>query len=176
MGGGSGGGSGGSGGSGGRPGLSGTFDLTWSAGGQAFTVRGTSFWLPVHDTGADETNYDGHGAVTIGPTSYMEAGGVTCTLAEPAAHAYDENYFFKVRHLTSGPVQRWAFLDRWNYTCTSSGGSQTVPVIINFRIAQGVGCTQPTDVPATAAPTMSGSFTMNCLPPYTGTATWSFTP
>lgn len=170
-GGGGGGGAGGGGtGGGGAAELKGTFTLSWSDGATTFTVQGTSFVLPVHDTGLDETNYDGHGAVTISPDVFM-AGGVTCTIAEPAAHLFDENYFFKVRH-GAIPSQRWAYLDQWNYTC----GGATMPVIINFRTASGFGCGTPVDVPTTSAPTMSGSFTMNCLPPYTGTATWSFAP
>jgi hypothetical protein len=179
CGGGGGGGQGGGGGTGGGGGgpapLSGTFDLSWTQGARTWTLEGRGFTLPVHDTGIDETNYDATGTVTISPTSYTE-GAMTCTLVGSASRAFSESYFFKVRYLTGGPAQRWGYLDQWDYTCTSSGGSQVIPVIVNFRTAQGTACSTPTDVPAASAPTMSGSFTMDCLPPYVGVATWSFSP
>jgi len=82
-----------------------------------------------------------------------------------------------VRYLQAGPAQRWGYVDQWDYTCTSAGGSQVFPLIVNFKTAQGTACGQPVDVPAASAPTMSGTFTMDCAAPaWTATATWPFAP
>jgi hypothetical protein len=173
---GSGGGAGSGGGSSLGSALHGTFDLTWTQAGQSWTVQGRGLTLPVHDRGIDETNYDAAGTVTIAPASFEQGGG-TCTLTEPETRALNEDYFFKVRNLTAGPAQRWGFADSWRYQCVSAGGTWQTAVIVNFRTATGFGCATPFDVPAPAPPTMSGSFTMDCMgPAFTGTATWSFSP
>jgi len=172
---GGGGGSGGGGGGSSAAALTGIFDLTWSQGAMQWTLEGRGLSLTVHDDGIDETNYDATGTVTIAPATYTD-GAQTCTLAEPAAKALDEQYFFKVLKASGGPAQRWGYAAQWDYTCSSGGGSQTVPVIVNFRTAQGTACMTPVDVAAPSPPVMSGSFSMSCLPPYAGVASWSFTP
>ncbi len=142
-------------------------------GAPTFHVESNATLSKLVETTTD-TQYLIGGTVTMTTQSFTSSNQCSCELKDGVQAIGPDDGSISVTK-TTPPAVNISFQHSWDYACTCQTGSMDLTVGVSFDTLGGSSCTEGVNVPTTSPPAIVGSFTQDCLPMVTSTATWSFT-